>query len=345
MRLVKKPKSPYWYLRQQMEDGRWRDQSIGLRWDSQRQTRQAEALLAKLRVRANHFADDGQSGWDSWVHEFLRASYTNPNSYRRYLRIWIEFREWLVMQRLPTPRHVEYRHAQQFFEHRHRSVSRNTARLETKWVMTLLSEAVRRGHCSGNPWREWRCAKNPPKPKRELSEAELRRIEEVLPKYPPWMKTVFLIMRDTGCRFSEAVIADLPSRLHGDLLELVDAKRQPASDKKRFWVPMTPVLRQHLEELARAGVTRTAPEGRAANVAFNNMLRRALPGVSSHCLRVTFITRCHRAGLSESQAMLLVNHSSRAVHQVYCKLNALDARQAAAKMLHLFAPPKIDESS
>jgi hypothetical protein len=54
---------------------------------------------------------------------------------------------------------------------------------------------------------------------------------------------------------------------------------------------------------------------------------------------VSFISRCHRAGLTEQQAMRLVNHSSRLVHRIYSRLNVEDARLAMQKVPLPPSPP------
>ena len=61
-------------------------------------------------------------------------------------------------------------------------------------------------------------------------------------------------------------------------------------------------------------------------------------GATSHSCRVTFISRCHRAGLSESEAMNLVNHSTRMIHRIYSRLNVEDARNALGRVPLL--PPR-----
>jgi hypothetical protein len=89
-------------------------------------------------------------------------------------------------------------------------------------------------------------------------------------------------------------------------------------------------IKQVFEKCDRTSGRLTGDQNRV----FNSILKAAC-GATSHSLRVSFVTRCHRAGLSESQAMRLVNHSTRLVHAVYSKLNLSDARAAAA----LVPPP------
>jgi hypothetical protein len=78
------------------------------------------------------------------------------------------------------------------------------------------------------------------------------------------------------------------------------------------------------------------------NQRFNAVLKRAV-GTTSHSLRVSFISRRHRAGLTEQQAMRLVNHSSRLVHRIYSRLNVDDAREAMQRVPLPPPPPSRNE--
>ena len=95
--------------------------------------------------------------------------------------------------------------------------------------------------------------------------------------------------------------------------------------------PLAAYLKTVVEEDLYGG--RTMPECiTSSNARFNDVLKAGTGGATSHSLRVSFISRCHRAGLSESQAMRLVNHSTSAVHKIYSRLNIDDARTAMAKV-------------
>jgi hypothetical protein len=87
--------------------------------------------------------------------------------------------------------------------------------------------------------------------------------------------------------------------------------------------------------IAHLGIARDAakikPELTDKNGRINKVLKKAV-GSTFHSLRVTFITRCHRGGLTESEAMRLVNHSSQIVHRIYSRLDVEDARAAQTKI-------------
>ena len=70
------------------------------------------------------------------------------------------------------------------------------------------------------------------------------------------------------------------------------------------------------------------------NTFFNRVMKEAtgIPKMTSHCNRVTFVTGCHRSGLSERQSKLLVNHSSSLVHDIYSKLNLEDKIHAVSHL-------------
>ena len=68
------------------------------------------------------------------------------------------------------------------------------------------------------------------------------------------------------------------------------------------------------------------------NGRINAAFRAAGINASFHSLRVTFVTRCHRSGLTAIEAMRLVNHSSQLIHKVYSRLNVDDVRVAQSKL-------------
>ena len=63
---------------------------------------------------------------------------------------------------------------------------------------------------------------------------------------------------------------------------------------------------------------------------FQNFFKRVcIRHVCFHCLRVSYVTRLHRAAVPVSAAMRLINHSSEAVHRIYQRLNVEDVRPYA----------------
>ena len=119
------------------------------------------------------------------------------------------------------------------------------------------------------------------------------------------------------------------------LIWIEDSKRDEGDPRKIYAVPMPDSLINYL--LTLKGQERTTQVlTREMNRTFTIVLK-ASTGATSHSLRVSFISRCHRAGLSEAQAMRLVNHSTRMVHRIYSRLSVDDARAAMAQV----APPPL----
>jgi integrase len=145
------------------------------------------------------------------------------------------------------------------------------------------------------------------------------------------MLTAFEICAHTGCRFNESEFGPEDVDFDKKILWLTDSKRAETDSRKKFSVPLSEPLAAHLKEVFTKRNRTTVKLVPDQNTRFNKVLKAAC-GATSHSLRVSFITRCHRAGLSESMAMRLVNHSTRLVHAVYSKLNIEDAREAVARV-------------
>jgi integrase len=239
------------------------------------------------------------------------------------------------VRNLRHPADVRYEHAHDFMDWRKgQGASHNTARLELKLFSFVMQEALRRELCTKNALALAKVARTPPKPKKELSSEDFAAARAAFADRAKWMRTVFEICAHLGCRFNEAEFGKEDVDFVEGVIWLNDSKRKEGDPRKRYAVPLPVGLAGHLKEVFKK---RDRTSGRLTgdqNRVFNSILKKAC-GATSHSLRVSFVTRCHRAGLSESQAMRLVNHSTRLVHAVYSKLNLSDARAAAA----LVPPP------
>jgi hypothetical protein len=159
------------------------------------------------------------------------------------------------------------------------------------------------------------------------------------------MRTVFEMMLHLGCRFAETSIPLENIDLTRDIIHLIDSKRADGDPRKLYAVPLPANLRPYLIALKNSGKARTVPLlTREDNRRFNIILKEATAGATSHSLRVAFISRCHRAGLTELQAMRLVNHSTQLVHRIYSRLGVEDVRAAMAAMPQPVPPPDLPES-
>lgn len=338
--LRKLDRSPYWYLRyRDLDTGVWREKCTKLKHDDPRDSRKAHRLCQKHSEEEAKVGPDAEGEFGRWVPAFLAKNYDRVNSLKRYDAAWQRIAEWLRESRLRHPRQIKYVHAESFLKWRVDSgVSRNTARLELKFFAFLIKEAMRREYCDSNPLALAKVPIQPAAPKPEIDADAFRRARAAFASKPRWMRTVFEICSNLGCRFNEAHVPMSNINFDDNLITITDSKRKEGDPRRNYTIPMRDSLVAYLRSLPQQGTTTPKLSGEM-NRQFNIVLKKAT-GATSHSLRVSFVTRCHRAGLSESEAMRLVNHSSQLVHKIYSRLNVEDARKA---MNRVEPPPPPDD--
>jgi site-specific recombinase XerD len=330
------PKSSFWILKyRDLDTGRWREESTRCRIDDPKETRKAQRMAEVASRREAQLAPRHQGDFIEWAPPYLTAHFSNAHSKKRYELAWSRCVEWMRLGNLRHPADIRYEHASQFMDWRKdQGASHNTARLELKLFSFVMQEALRRELCTKNPLALAKIPRTAPKPKKELSTKDFSAARAAFADRADWMLTVFEICAHLGCRFSEAEFGREDVDFKEKVIWLIDSKRKDGDPRKRYAVPMPAGLAAHLQQVFKKSDRTSGPLTGDQNRVFNSILKTAT-GATSHSLRVSFVTRCHRAGLSESQAMRLVNHSTRLVHAVYSKLNLSDAHSAAA----LVPPP------
>ena len=335
--LRKSKKSAFWSLRyRDLDTGRWREETTRFRHDDPAQSRAAQKLCHTACKEEAQVAALPDGEFSDWVPTYITRHYKRAPSLKRYEAAWLRLSQWLRKHRLRHPRQIRYEHVEEYMTWRNeQGVSQNTARLEMKFFSFLMREAMRRDFCEKNPIALANIPRKPSPEKPDLQDDSLLAARAAFIKRPAWMRTVFEICSHIGCRFAES---SLPmSRVDFDkkLIWIEDSKRDEGDPRKIYAVPMPDSLINYL--LTLKGQERTTQVlTREMNRTFNIVLK-ASTGATSHSLRVSFISRCHRAGLSEAQAMRLVNHSTRMVHRIYSRLSVDDARAAMAQV----APPPL----
>ena len=331
--LVKVKRSPYWYVRyRDVHSGKLIQKNTKLRAADRTDTK------AAMRIRDKHSTDEAKVApsradeFLAWVPEFLQKHYKNENSKKRYLYAWDWVSQWLVEKNIRHPAEIKYAHAEEYIDWRTgKGVSHNTARLEMKFLSSLVTTAIRREIVTANPMAAYKVGTSGTKEKPDLTDADIKAARLAFKTKPAWMSVALEICLNLGCRFNESSIPK--SRINFQLMEITicDSKRKPGDKRKLFTVPITKAFSEYLEKLPfENGLTVPALDG-VMNQRFNETMRAAC-GATSHSCRVAFISRCHRAGLSEMEAMRLVNHSQSLVHQIYSRLSSEDVRPALTKV-------------
>ena len=334
--LRKRKHSPYWYVRfRDLETGLWKDECLKLRHDSSQDSLKAHRECAKRTAAEQNVAPMSSGNFNSWVPKYLVEHYSNPNSLTRYQIVWMTLSGWMMTKKIFHPREVRYEHASEYLEWRKQKAKHNTARLEIKFLGGLLNEAIRRGFAETNPIALTRIEHEAAKEKKELSTGDIKKIRTALEKKPVWMGVAFEILIHIGCRFNESRIPKDRVNFRAMTIQIEDSKRKPTDRRKLYLLPMTDQLAGYLKSIKWEKGFTIPPLDRVMNQRFNEVLKEA-SSATSHSCRVSFITRCHRSGLSEHEAMRLVNHSSDEVHRIYSRLNIKDSQEAVKRVQ---APP------
>lgn len=335
--LRKLARSPFWYIRyRDVETGRWRDECLKLRCDDEKQTRAARREAIRRSSEEGMIAPTRGEEFAVWVPAYIAGHYTNPHSKKRYEHAWERLDEWLRARKIRHPRELKYQHSGEYMADRQsEGASHNTSRMEVKFLSFLMSEAIRREYADRNAISLTRITMAPPKEKKDLTDADIQAARAAFKDQAPWMGRVFEILIHIGCRFAEASIPWERVDFEASTILIEDSKRKPGDPKKMFLAPMSGQLGAYLKPLAKPGESTVPTLTGEMNFRFNYHLKKAC-GATSHSCRVSFISRCHRAGLSETEAMRLVNHSTRMVHRLYSRMSIEDARRS---MLRVSAPP------
>jgi hypothetical protein len=340
--LVKSKKSPYWYLRyRDLDSGEWKEQNTKLRHNDSKESAVALKAAAKKTKEEAMVAPRNGEEFADWVPGYIRDHYKEPRTQKRSLYFWDNLASWMISKKIRHPRQIKYDHAREYLKWRMAAgVSNNTARAEVKFLSFLMKEAIRKEIAERNPLAGEIIPKKAPKEKPELSDEDIHAARVKFLEARPedkWCRVCFELLINLGCRFNEARISKENINFDALTILLEDSKRGDDDPRKFFTVPISRHLATFLQAIDwHDGYTLPVLDLHS-NRKFNRILKRAC-GATSHSCRVTFITRCHRAGLTQAEAMRLVNHSTDLVHRIYSKLNVEDARKALLKVPALPAP-------
>lgn len=335
MASLKSPRrTPNWVLSyRDLVTGEWKEKTLPLRRDSKTDTKKAQAICRKATAEERRTKPFRGGQFSQWVDGYIEFRYPNENTRKRSGYFWSALCDFLTEKKIGHPQQIHYEHIQEYLLYRKaQGVGHNTARQEIKFLSTLMDEAVNRDYAMSNPLARRRIHKEPAKQKPDLTEEDLEKIKLSLGERPQWMQTIFHICAYLGCRISESAFKKSDVDFKNRLLRFTDKKKKPTHPQKYFTVPIPDGLFAYLEKIFEKQDYTVLPVTREQNRLFNKAISKIVPGASSHCLRVAFVTRCHRAELTESVSMKLVNHSNKLVHQIYSRLSIDDVMEAAKRI-------------
>jgi site-specific recombinase XerD len=304
------------------------------------ETKKARALesawTAKEKSTAANVANP-RNTWVEWVPDFLKR-HARGRTLVRYQTAWEWIFTYLREIGVTRPSELTYRHCLGFLDWRTKKVTRlhsktkkkklvklNTALNDIKVLRIVMGQAVKLGIAQANPCFRLGVQKEEAKEKPELTDADIADIRTALKGEDKWMHTAFEIAINTGCRLSETRIK----------LSNIDFERgtilfeSPKGGRTRaFTTPLPAAIKPMLLKIKDRGdaYTLTLPPvpGKDWWSFFKRVKRSDL---CFHSTRVTFVTRLARAGVPQSIAMRLVNHSSVLVHKIYQRLGVEDVRE------------------
>jgi len=348
--LYKQRNSSFWWIKYRNPlTGTIVRESTHCRHGLMTETRKARQLCAErtLAERNTPRASDSEL-WERWVPVFFDIRYARKPSTRvRYRAIEQNLFAFFRSRNIPLPRLLTREHCFEYLPWRQRpqpglhKARYNTVLMELKILGLIMAEAVRRGYALTNPTADMDLQKVPPREKPELTPDQLALISAAIDAdqspYRTLLRRSFDIARYHGCRLNETWLNP-----QSDIFEERDADgetrwkiRFRAKGGKLHVAPLHPALEPMLLKLKADGATETyeRPLGHQglprtsrvwSDFLHRSELRKKVPGITHHCLRVTVATTLARNDVSEAKAMRFLGHASITVHRAYQKLKAGD---------------------
>lgn len=324
-RLLKMPRSPYYYVEYRTASG-IRRESTRQRTDSREGRRNASRILTKKQAEEKLLVHaPAKSAFAAWVEPWLRQHCAGRESTMKcYLWRWNSLQLFLRERGITFPSQLTYAHCHEYLAYR--PVQQNTARDELGTLRLIMNEALRRDYCLTNPCSLVRLRAAPRKERQEISDTDLKEIRKRLadPKWPGWMRVQFEIAWHTGRRISETKMAmadlDLTACTYTVRVKGGKVKTKP------FLPALLPTLRQ-----IKGDWTHTMSQSHSS-AKWSRFFAEAGMPYNFHCIRVSFISRLRRAGVDRWAAMKLVDHASASIHAHYNRYDEADLRGALAKL-------------
>jgi integrase len=327
--LYKRPNSPFWWVSRK-EGGAWAKKRTHWRTDCPLQTANAKTYVAQQALdegqQRDAFANSG------WVQPMINNLPIASRSVGRYSEAWRVLDLFMTQRRISIAEfdahradlYIEWRLSTALF--RHKKISKNTACQELKFLKFLQKQARLRGKMIGRPMDDYVIRMAPKKMKPALTDEQIYKIRDALPKYPSWMSVSFEIGLATGARLQECSIPmDCINFEH----KTITFPNPKGGVGKAFTIPIPKSILPLLAVLKASGAKKTCDiHPSKASFKWRKFFDRlGMKDVCFHCLRVTRVTRLRQAGVPSPDARRLVNHSSELIHRLYDRHQVEELRQ------------------
>lgn len=338
-RLLKRPRSPFYYVEFKDAGGEVCRESTKCRWDTRDGERAANRILNKRAAEERQARVlPRNSAFDQWVVGFLNQHATNPLTRRCYLNRWNMLTLFLNAQRVKYPCQLTYALCQDYVTWRTNgrdieAVSQNTARDDLGTLRLIMNEAIRRDFATINPCLNLRIKTAPRRERQELTDADIAAVRHELAtgtnpetgcRWFDWMKIQFEIGLHTGRRISETKIAMATMDLErGEYTVRVKGGKIKTKPIHPDLLPLLKTVKGDFTHNVGA-----SHSSRCWRLLFDKLGM----AFTFHCLRTSFVSRCRRAGIDRWTALQLCDHASAVVHQIYQRYADADLRGALSKL-------------
>lgn len=329
--IYKRKDSKWYYIRFKAPDGRWISKPTRYRIDNTLHRAKALNEASALSVHER----DRRGTSTQWVDRMLDDHQVSPNTKIYYRNSWRNLSRFMderriLLQDFTPSTALDYIAWRTTTPRTNGSFpGRNQALQDIKILKWIHRQGRLLGHLTTMAMVDFRSRKAPVFRKPIFTDEEISRVRRALavPHVPEWMRISFEIALHTGCRLKE-------TRIPLDCVDLKTSTLTFPTPKggagRSYTIPIAagllPMLtrmkatpRSHTFEWPGCG-TRVSSHWRK----FFNLL--GLRRHSFHGLRATRVTNLRRAGIVQSVAMRLVNHSSSLVHELYQRHSVEDLR-------------------
>lgn len=332
--IYKRKDSPWYWLRYKTPDGKWAAKATRYRTDNtlHRAKAKEEALRLSTAERTRADTDYG------WVLDVIRNHPVAESTRWHYRNSWRHLSRFLDEMGMtlhdftPADAHAYIGWRLAIPRTNGKPVCRNLALDDLKCLKWIQRMGRLHGRITTMAMLDWKSRRDPVRKRPIFTDEEILRVRRMLDAHPDkaWMKTCFEIGYHTGCRLRE-------TRLDMRLVDLtagtITFPMPKGGQARAYTIPIPSGLKPLLAKIKSTGSSHAFNwPGAGSKISREWRLMFNLCGLfthSFHCLRTTRVTNLRRAGVPQSAAMRLVNHSSTLVHELYQRHFVEDLRQHA----------------
>lgn len=332
--IYKRKDSPWYWLRYKTPAGKWAAKATRYRTDNtlHRAKAMEEALQLSIAERTRANTDYG------WVTDLIGSHPVAESTRWHYRNSWRHLSRFMDELGLtlhdftPAEAHAYIGWRVGLRRTNGKPVCRNLALDDLKCLKWIQRMGRLHKRLTTTAMLDWRSRRDPVRKRPVFTDEEILVVRRMLDAHPDkaWMKTCFEIGYQTGCRLRE-------TRLEMRLVDLqagtITFPTPKGGQARAYTIPIPSGLRPLLAKIKASGATHAFEwPGCGTKVSQEWRMIFNLCGLfkhTFHSLRTTRVTNLRRAGVPQSAAMRLVNHSSTLVHELYQRHFVEDLRQHA----------------